>query len=78
MTKQTDMENYFMLMEISMKESGLMIRQMEKECIPMQMEQSTMETGSTINSMEREWNNGQMELSMKVNTVKEKRTVKGN
>jgi len=56
-----------MLMEMSIKEIGKMIKLMVKELIHMLMEHIIMEIGLKINSMDLEWNLGLMEQNMKEN-----------
>lgn len=47
-----------MLMEISTKANGSMIRPVGKEPIPTKMEPNTLENGKTINRMDLELSNG--------------------
>ena len=72
MAKQMDLALSIMLMETSMKGSGLRIKRMERASILMQMVPSTSEIGWMINSMGLELKNGQMVRFMKDITLKEK------
>eukprot|EP00351_Strombidinopsis_sp_SopsisLIS2011_P003697 CAMPEP_0116881788 /NCGR_PEP_ID=MMETSP0463-20121206/13844_1 /TAXON_ID=181622 /ORGANISM="Strombidinopsis sp, Strain SopsisLIS2011" /LENGTH=186 /DNA_ID=CAMNT_0004533971 /DNA_START=446 /DNA_END=1006 /DNA_ORIENTATION=- len=61
----TARESLFMLTEMCMKDSGLMIKQMDPELIFMSMEQSMKVNGRTICSMERAQKHGQINQDMK-------------
>ena len=60
-----DMVSFIMLTKMSMKGSGLMIKQMEKVFIHIIMELNIMENGKMTSNMVLEWKVGQMELYMK-------------
>jgi len=62
-----------MLMAMSMKESGWMIKRTDKENINMLMELAIQENGSKINSMVSEKKLGLMAPDMRVNTEKAKK-----
>ena len=64
-----------MLMEISMKETGWMIKLTDKEFIFIPTMLDTKANGKTTNNTVKEKNLGQMVLSMKDNTMKEKNMV---
>ena len=55
-----------MLMAISMKDNGKMIKHMGKEHFYMLMEHIIMVIGSMINKMEQVWSVGKMEPNLKV------------
>jgi hypothetical protein len=76
MIKLTDKESFTMLMEIFMKEIGLMIKLMEKGLIFIKTVPNTKESGEMINSMGSGLRPGQMEQSMKASTVKGRKTEK--
>lgn len=78
MIRLMGMGSCFMQIKMSTRESGLMIKLTEKEFIHTQMEHDTMASGKKTNSMELEWNLGLTELSMKANTMMERRTGKVN
>jgi hypothetical protein len=65
-----------MLMEMSTKENGSMIRLMAKELTHMQMEPTIMETGLMISNTDLEWNLGLMERNMKESTKMERKMGK--
>jgi len=62
-----------MLMAMSMKENGKMIKLMEKESITIQMELVMKVTGMRTNSMVRELKHGQMMLNIQGVTKMERR-----
>ena len=76
--KQTDMENYIMLMETFTKESGLMIKLIVLGHTLMQMELNTLGSGKMTNNMDKDLKRGLMEQFMMDNILKEKKTVVGN
>lgn len=78
MIKLTDTEHFSMLTEISMRENGLRIRQMEKVSILMQMERHITVNGKMINNTALVLKDGQMEQSMKGIIVKERKMKKEN
>ena len=65
MIKQMEREGLFMLMEIYMKEIGLMIKRREEGFMSTWMEPSILETGKKIDNTAMELRLGQMELNMK-------------
>lgn len=67
------MASYFMQMVTSTRANGRMIRLMGREHILIVMVPNIKENGKMTNSMGMVSNNGLMELSMKVNTLRERR-----
>lgn len=65
MIKQMEKEGLFMLMEIYMKEIGLMIKRREEDFMSIWMEPSISETGKRIDKTAMELRLGLMELNMK-------------
>ena len=65
-TKLTEEENFIMLMEIFMMESGQMTWLMVMEFICKEMDQSMKANGKMINRMVSEQNHGQMVVCSKV------------
>jgi hypothetical protein len=47
-TRKMDLENIYMLMEISIKDYGVKIKRMEKENLPIQQDKSMMGTSKMI------------------------------
>lgn len=56
--KPTVKEFFIILTEMSTKENGLMIKQMETAPTLTQMEPNTSDNGKMINKMDREWRSG--------------------
>ena len=76
--KLKDTEYSIMLMAISTKAIGKMIKPMAQVLTLTQMEPSTSASGKTISSMVRDWSRGLTTLSMMVNTRKARNTAKVN
>ena len=75
---QVDWEDYFMLVGINMKASGIMIRQMGMEFITIQMELCMQDLELMINNKELDEKHEVMELSIQVSFKKEKNMELGN
>lgn len=67
-TKRMVRELCIMLMEMSTKVNGSMIRPAGKEPILIKMEPNTLESGKTISKMDSESSSGWMDKFMKENT----------
>lgn len=68
---RTDMADWYMQKEMSMRVNGQKIKQMDSEFILILMEVDMKDTGSKINNMVLVLNNGLMEQNMKAHTNKE-------
>lgn len=69
MTEPTVEEDSFMLMEMSTKENGKMIRLMGKECIQTMMAAVILDNGLKTSNMVMEYKNGEMDPHIKGKTV---------